>query len=482
MREKGLFFLASCLLCLAGWSCSLPTRAPLAVSTAIPGGFAGEEGGEAAPPLARWWEEFNDDALNAVVEEAVSSSLELATAYERLHRSRAAVRRAGAALQPVVTAGGQVSESRQPGVNGSHTGTNYRLSLEAAYEIDVWEKLASREKSALFEERAARTDIETVYLGLAAQAVELYYLAVEQRAQLRLVDETVRSFEDTLARVEDRYRNGLVPPLDLYQARQNLSQARARRPRFETALARAEHALAVLLGRYPSRNSLGDMTLLPPAPEQWPHGLPSDVIAARPDIRAAMARLEAADAQAAAAVAERFPSFNLMAGFGQARTSLVNGDATGIFWSFLGGLVQPLWDGHRREAEIERTSSLVRERVALYHQSSLQAFREVEDALAANAATEKRLVLLARRVEAAGNSLRLSEDRYLQGLSSYLPVLTAQILHFDAQSQLLAERRQIISDRVSLARALGGSWMVVEVEKRAGSTRGREDSYTNLKP
>ena len=105
-----------------------------------------------------------------------------------------------------------------------------------------------------------------------------------------------------------------------------------------------------------------------------------------------------------------------------------------------------------------RTAAVYRERVEVYRNTVLQAFREVEDALASNAATERRIELLETRVEAASASLRLSEDQYLQGLSSYLPVLTAQILLFDAERELLTVRRQLISDRVSLARALGGSW------------------------
>lgn len=419
-----------------------------------------------SPTIGRWWKAFGDERLDALVEETLAANLDLRQAYARLDQLRAFTKITASARKPSLTFGGQASVDHQPGLIESHTGVNYSLSLKAGYEIDLWKKLASREEAALLDEEAAVGDIETMYLGLAATVVDLYYLAVEQRAQLDLIDGTIASFEDALARVEERYRQGLVPSLDIYQARQNLSQARAGRPLFAIILARSEHALALLLGRYPGRESFGNIVTLPPAPVAWPAGIPSELLARRPDIRAAHRRLEASDARTAAAVADRFPSFNLLGSFGAAGVSLAAGDITGVFWSFLAGLTQPLLDGGRREAEVERREALFREGLARYHMSVLRAFGEVEDALVGNAATETRIARLAERVEATRNALRISNERYLQGLSDYLQVLTNQIFHFDAQTKLLSARRQLIADRVSLARALGGTWAAAEVENR----------------
>ena len=416
--------------------------------------------------IGRWWKAFGDERLDALVEEALAANLDLRQAYARLDQLRAFTKITASARKPSLTFRGQTSVDHQPGLIESHTGGNYRLSLEAGYEIDLWKKLESREEAALLDEEAAVGDIETMYLGLAATVVDLYYLAVEQRAQLDLIDGTIASFKDALARVDERYRQGLVPSLDIYQARQNLSQARAGRPLFTITLARSEHALALLLGRYPGGESFGDIVTLPPAPETWPPGIPSDLISLRPDIRAAHRRLEASDARTAAAVADRFPSFNLLGSFGASGVSLAAGDITGVFWNFLAGLTQPLLDGGRREAEVARREAIFREGLARYQQSVLRAFGEVEDALVGNASTEIRIARLAERVEATRNALRISNDRYLQGISNYLQVLTNQIFHFDAQTKLLSARRQLIADRVSLARALGGTWAADEVEDR----------------
>jgi NodT family efflux transporter outer membrane factor (OMF) lipoprotein len=283
---------------------------------------------------------------------------------------------------------------------------------------------------------------------------------------LELTDRNIAAFADTLERVESRYREGLVPALDVYQSRQNLAAARSRRPEFEKALAAAEHALAVLLGRYPGRGIVEKDRELPPAVPDFPAGLPSELLARRPDVQAGLLRLQASDARIAAAIADCFPALRLTGSYGGQSTELADLLASGnIFWNLLLNIAQPLFDGGRRAAEVDRSRAVFRENLAAYHQSVLAAFREVEDALTAGRTVQERIARLGEREEASAAALRLALDRYLQGLSDFLPVLTAQGLHFDAQSQLLAARRQFIADRITLARALGGVWMEQELAK-----------------
>jgi outer membrane protein TolC len=196
-------------------------------------------------------------------------------------------------------------------------------------------------------------------------------------------------------------------------------------------------------------------------------GLPATLLQRRPDISGALIRLQATDARVGAAIAERFPSFNLTADYGGADSELGSLlDSPNIFWNLLVNLAQPLIDGGRRKAEVDRNRALFRENLGFYHQTVLQAFQEVEDALVQERTGTRRIELLEERVTATAGSLRLSTDRYLQGLSEYLPVLTAQIAHAEAQSALLATKRQRIVARISLARALGGGWMDSFVEER----------------
>jgi outer membrane protein TolC len=186
-----------------------------------------------------------------------------------------------------------------------------------------------------------------------------------------------------------------------------------------------------------------------------------------------MKRIEAADARVAATVAERLPSISLSGSLGALRQEVTSGLIKGDFWSLLANLAMPVIDGGRRRAEVERQEAQLAEAVAGYQQAVLNAFRDVEDALVNNAATGQRSIRLAKTARVTEATLRLSTDRYLSGLTDYLPVLSAQRADLEAQRQLLSARRQLLADRISLARALGGEWMREMIDKRLKS---EEDS------
>lgn len=426
----------------------------------------------ATTPVERWWELFRDERLSALIDELLQQNLAIEQAFARLEQSRALARSARSARFPALGVNAESGRSMQPTSGDDFTGDSSRLAAAAAFELDLWGKLAARAGATERLAAASLEDVRTLYLGLTAQLADLYYLAVEQRAQLALTDQTISSFTDTVARVESRYRMGLVPALDVYQARQNLASAEAARHAFEANLAVADHAIAVLISRYPEQTSAGDLALLPEMPRAFPVGLPSQLVARRPDLRAALYRIEAADQNVAAAVAERFPSINLLGNYGGTRQEFATGLIEGNFWNLLGTLSAPVFDAGRRQAEVERSRAVVREAVAAYQLAALNAFREVEDALATSYANEQRIGRLLATIRATDAALRLALQRYMYGLSDYLPVLTAQRNHFEAQSRLLSVRRQLISARVGLARALGGHWMDEEISQRLTADDG----------
>jgi len=458
--ERSLFILV--VLLSAGCAVHGPQSAGPTVP--VPASFTGES--VPGAPVERWWEAFGDSELNRLMEEAFSGNPDLARAYERFEQSRAVYRSTGSARKPSVDLQGQWSREDTPSFFGNNTGNSYVLSAAAGFELDLWQKLKSRTMAAGLDMEAFREDIKTLYISLSARIADLYYLAAEQRAQMELTEQTIRSYADILSLVEQRYREGLVPALDLYQARQNLSRVKAQRALLESALRVTEHALSVALGHYPDGEKTGDLVELPETPAAFPAGLPSGLLSRRPDVRAALLRLKASDARVAAAIAERFPSFNLIGSYGTSSIVFSTGDIVGNFWKVLVSLSQPLLDSGRRSAEVDRSRAVFRENLALYHKAVLKAFQEVEDALVRNRTSEERIKQLQAQAEAAEAALRLSRERYLQGLSGYLEVLTAQILCYDTQSQLLTARRRLISDRITLARALGGEWMEHEIEKR----------------
>ncbi|TYO99092.1 NodT family efflux transporter outer membrane factor (OMF) lipoprotein [Geothermobacter ehrlichii] len=470
--------LTSVLLCgllLAGCSLYRPTRVSLPVEP--PGRYVEDSGAVAAAPvLDRWWQIFHDPQLDRLMERLFTGNLQLEQAFARLEQARAATRIAGGARWPSLGLGGQGSREKVPGFVQNAVVYNYRFSAQSSFEFDFWSKQKDRQRSAMQLAAASRSELQTLYLSLSAQLADLYYFVAEQRAQLRLAEETVASCRETLKLVERRYRQGLVPAAELYQARQSLAAAEAGRSTFARNLATAEHGIAVLLGDYPGRGVSGNLAELPAFREQFPTGLPADLLQRRPDIAARFHQLRSADAELAAAIADRLPTLNLAANYGFLQTDFGIGVITGNFWQLLIQPALPLLDGGRRRAEVARNRAVVRERLAGYRQAVLDAYREVEDALADNHSDEQRIERLAAMVDATAANLRLARKNYLYGIDDYLQVLSAQRNALQARSELLAARRQLISDRISLARALGGTWMDREISRRFAAS-GENDNH-----
>jgi NodT family efflux transporter outer membrane factor (OMF) lipoprotein len=446
------------MLLLAGCSLHKPTEVTLSVDPP-PEYLENQAADESGLSVEQWWQVFNDEQLNLLMSELFDQNLELTQAIARLEQVEAVFKITQSAQSPTLSGGANLGRSQQPGLVDDFIGNNQQLSLAAGYEVDLWGKLASQSQAAELELTASRQEVQTLYLGLSARLTDLYFLAVEQRAQLALTEQSIVSFADTVSRVENRYNLGLVPAVDMYQARVNLSGAKAARYLFEAALAEVEHAIAVLVGRYPERSPDDSLQKLPEPPGLFEAGIPADLISQRPDLVAALRRVEAADARVAAAIADRFPSISLSGGYGSLRQDVTAGLIKGEFWSLLGNLALPIVDGGRRRAEVERKEAALREAVAGYQQKVLSAFQEVEDALVNNVATQQRVDYLAETAMATQATLRLTTERYLAGITDYLPVLTAQRTFFDVNSRLLSAQRQLLADRISLARSLGGSWM-----------------------
>lgn len=470
---KRIFTICCIFVLTSGCSAHKPQSVELPVT--VPESFTEAEGSLSTDEIfGRWWNIFGDEKLNALMDQAFRKNLDIQEAYARLEQSAAILRSTSSLRQPFLDADGELKREKSPSFLGDYTGNSYRLSLSAGYELDLWGKTNSLITAAELDTDAAREDLKAVYMSISAQLAELYYLAVEQRAQLKLTDGTIDSFEDALRRVERRYRQGLAPALDVYQARQNLARARANRPVFETNLAVAEHALAVLLGRYPDRSTAGKLSDIPEIPSEFSAGLPSEILKRRPDVHASFLRLKASDERIASAIADRFPSFNLLGSYGKSSTAFVTDDVVGVFWNMILNIAQPLFDGQKRNAEVDRTQAVFRENLSAYHRAVLGAFQEVEDALAKNRTSEERILLLNDQIIASSNALRLSTYRYMEGLSDYLPVLAAQQSLYESESALLSGKRQLISDRVQLARALGGEWMDAYIEERLTAEKVEE--------
>ena len=423
-----------------------------------------------APPVDRWWEYFNDSQLNNLMDEMFQSNPGIEQAFARWRRFEAECIVVDAARNPIINLSFSGGREQTPAVKssaGPARDNKFQLAAAGSFELDLWGKLKERERASAWELLATEADIRTLYVSLSAEVADLYFKIIEIKHHLKLLSQTIESYEQSLDVTKTRYLQGLSSVRDVYQAEQSLAATLTQRPQLQESLILAEHALSLLLGRYPEINITGEIDTLPQAPLPLPVDMPSTLLKNRPDIQASMARLKAADARIGAAVADRFPSFNLSGKIGYGSTKiaeLIKRD--NLLWSLVGDLVQPLIDGGRRKAEIRSKRAQYEELIYKYNNDVLTAFKEVEDALVKNKKTETRLKLEKDSVQASANLLEITREQYVQGIIDYLPLLTAQQVYYRSQTELVSTRKELISNRIELARVLGGGWSEKMMKER----------------
>lgn len=420
----------------------------------------------------RWWHTFSDPQLNLLEESLFSGNLDIRQALYRLEQSQAQYRQTHANRLPSLTLNGSSGRSQTLSSVGATRATSASVSLAAAYEIDLWNKLADRDEAARLQILASGESVKTLMLSLSAQLAEAYFLAQEQMTQLRLLETQKKRSANLLELVTRRYQRGLLSASSLYQAQRNLATIEAQIPTYMTSLRQAENTISLLLGQPPGSVRLHPEKL-PPLQDPVPLGLPGDLLVKRPDVARALYQLQAVDHTLAATIAERLPALNLSATLGKAANSLSSGDVTGTIWSIVLGLSQPLFDGQRRQSAVAQQQALQGEQLAATQQVLLTAMEEIENSLISEQNYALRARQLENRKEANSGYLKTSLNNFRVGLSDSTNWLNSEIDQLGILSQQINNQRLWLSQRITLVRALGGSWMGEELSKQRASAGSR---------
>jgi len=438
-----------------------------------------------------WWTRLGDPVLETLVDSALVGNLDLRSARARLDELQARFRIARAPLFPSATATGTVNQQTQPlntglgavfgqqgggqqgggqtGGSGSQTGgppdrvsfTTYSASLGLSYEVDFWGRIRSQRKAALSQFFATAADLQNTRIAVISQTISAYAQYASLLQQEALTADAIALLEDRLAVTEDRYGRGIASSFELYSVRQQLEQARANQPPLRAERYDAQTRLAVLTGRpageeqallaAPSRDRL--------ALDPVPAGLPSDLIARRPDVMAASARLEAARQQIGVARAEMLPRLSLTAEGGLQSASLDNLlDIDQRFSSLIANLSAPLFQGGALWARVDVTQAQYRQQLAVYEKTLLTAFQEVKSALVADRQQQIAYERVQNQLDAARASFQTQQNRYQRGIGDYLALLDAEQNLLTVQQRAATARQQRIAARLTLYRALGGPW------------------------
>lgn len=464
---------AGAALSLGGCVSLAPPAAQPAVLEDLPENYSGAAAQPADYRPEAWWRGFDDPVLNGLVRDALASNLDIAEAAARLNQARAQARIARAALLPQLNASGTATSTSTP-IDGLPFGDLgggtidridnevYNLDATASYELDLFGRARDDYRAGLRDAIATEADLRTVQLASAAETIAAYFDYVDTSRQLALSERTADTLRDRAERTDERFARGLVDSLELYQIRQDLRATEASLPQLRSALAATRSRLALLLGTFPAE--LDERLADPLRPrlvfDPVPTGLPIDLLAQRPDVAAAWARLEAARLRIGARQAERFPQLSFSAGLGTQAGNPGNAFDFVNNWtsSLLASLTAPIFDGGRISANIRAARATYDQQAAAYARIVLQAFGEVESALADYQQQRERYRLVSRQLAEARGSLDLQRRRFEAGTGGYLAYLDASRNLYSAEIALSQAARSAAGARLAVHRALGGDW------------------------
>jgi multidrug efflux system outer membrane protein len=430
---------------------------------ATPPGFAEGSGAAAAWPDPGWWRGFASAELDRLVADGLAANTDLAAATARLAQGDAQVRIAGARLLPSLDAdfGGsraRTSSAARPAGGGAFLTESYDASLTAAWEVDLWGGNRASRAATRAAAEAGRLDRAAVALTVASGVADTYFQALSARDRLRIARANLDNARRVLAIVGARVASGAATELELAQQRTQVANQAATLPSLEQQERQTVSALALLLGRPLAGFGLAARSLRDVRPVPVLAGLPSDLLARRPDVAAAEARLTAAAADVAAARAALYPSLNLTARAGvesdALRALLSRGNLTSVALSALA----PIFDGGRLRAEVDLSEAQRLELVEEYRGIVLTALADVEDALIAVRGTREREVQLQAAATEARRAFALAEAQFRGGAIGLLELLDTQRTLFSTEDALSGIRLERLSSLVALYRALGGGW------------------------
>jgi len=413
----------------------------------------------------KWWEIYGDAELNALEEQIDPSNLDLQVAEARFREARAAVHYNRAARYPALSTAPSIdslrNSSHRPNLitqaNPQATG-DFLLPFDLSYEVDFWGRVRRTISAAREEAQASAADLATLSLSLHAELAIDYFELHTLDAQQQILNDTVKAYTEALRLTTNRYQGGVAARQEVAQAQTQLNTTQAEATDVGVQRAQYEHAIAILLGKPPALFNL-PAKALQAMPPDIPFGVPSTLLERRPDIASAERRVAEANDQIGLARAAYFPTVTLSATAGLEGTSLLNWFTwPARFWAVGPQAAELIYDGGRRRANMLGAEANYDATVATYRKTTLAAFQQVEDNLAALRILQKEATQQRDAVESSQDLLTLSMNRYRGGVDTYLQVITSQTINLTNQRTEIDIMRRRMDASVLLVKALGGGW------------------------
>lgn len=415
--------------------------------------------GPASPVEGVWWRNFHDSALNQYVDQALRYNSDVLIARERVNEYQARAYAADSSLFPTLDAGltGTRARAQSAATGLPIHSTVYKGGLTTSYDVDLWGANHSASDAAEATLEAQKAAAAAADLTVATSVSVGYITLLSLDEQLQVTEQTLKSREEAYRLAKRQYETGYTSRLELMQADSALRSTRAQVPLLRHQIAQQENALSVLLGNNPGevkRNAFDTLT-----PLSLPSQLPSTLLNRRPDIAQAQRQLIAADATLASSQAKLLPSINLTAtGSFQDRTLPDLLDNPLRLWSIGGSILAPLLNRQALNAQVDVSMAQRNQALYSYEKTVRSAFKEVNDSLDAITRYGEQLAELQGQEDVAQETLRLAQNRYNNGYSSYLDVLDAQRTLFSTQISVVQVKNNLLLAQIDLYRSLGGGW------------------------
>jgi len=408
-----------------------------------------------------WWQVFQDSVLQDLIRRTLKQNYDLQTATERIAQARAQLMVTRSNQYPQLSANGSAVDERT--FQGFPAKTRFgTYAADATFQLDLFGQLRRATESARAQLLATEYAQKTEILTLVSDVASDYFALLSLDLQLQIARDTIKTQEDAVKLTAHRLDHGVATKLDVLQAKQVLDTANAQVPELQRQIGLEEDALSILLGDYPHSVTRGLRLVDQQLPPEVPAGLPSSLLARRPDISQAEQNLISANAQIGVAKAAFFPQISLTGTGGGAVgrstvfSSIVNSNIG--TWGGAAQLTQPIFTAGRLRGNLHSAESQQRQSLIAYKQAIQGAFRDVSDALISYQKYYEVRKAQEDTVQDLSDSVSTSLKRYRGGITTYLEVLDNQRSLFSAQLTLAQDRGNEFQSLVQLYKALGGGW------------------------
>ncbi|HXE94763.1 MAG TPA: efflux transporter outer membrane subunit [Dongiaceae bacterium] len=409
----------------------------------------------------KWWELFNDPDLNRLEEQVAVSNQNVALAAARFRQARALVAEARAAYYPSVSLGASATRSLGSANTGRGQGavqSDFLLPVNLSWELDVWGRIARSVEASRAGLQASAADLAAAQLSAQAELASDYMQLRALDAQKQYLDDTIAYYRKTVELTRNRYSAGIAAKVDVLQAETQLKSTQAQMIDLGALRAQLEHAIAVLIGKPAGVLSLSPLPL-GAEPPPIPPALPSELLERRPDIASSERLMAAANARIGVAQAAYYPTVKLGTSVGLEASNISRWLSwPSRFWSVGPTVSQTLFDGGLRRAQNDQALAAYDATVAAYRQTVLDAFRDVEDNLAALRILAEEARIQDEAVEAARQTVQITLNQYQSGVVGYLNVVTAQTAELANRRTAIGILGRRMTAAVQLVKALGGGW------------------------